>query len=63
MQISRLTFVDLAGSERNKNTNTTGDRLKEAGSINRSLLVLGQCMEVCCQESLSKAIASKLNFR
>lgn len=46
MQVSRLTLVDLAGSERTKHTHTTGDRLKEAGSINKSLMVLGQCMEV-----------------
>ena len=45
LQISRLTFVDLAGSERTKHTQTTGDRLKEAGNINKSLMVLGQCME------------------
>lgn len=31
--------MDLAGSERNKNTGTTGDRLKEAGNINKSLMV------------------------
>lgn len=46
LQVSRLTLVDLAGSERTKHTQTTGDRLKEAGSINKSLMVLGQCMEV-----------------
>lgn len=46
MQISRLTLVDLAGSERTKHTHTTGDRLKEAGNINKSLMVLGQCLEV-----------------
>ena len=46
LQISRLTVVDLAGSERTKHTHTTGDRLKEAGNINKSLMVLGQCMEV-----------------
>ena len=38
--------MDLAGSERTKNTHTSGDRLREAGSINKSLMVLGQCMEV-----------------
>lgn len=43
---SRFSIVDLAGSERVTNTGTTGDRLKEAGSINKSLMVLGQCMEV-----------------
>src|ERR1700721_3111649 len=45
-QVSRFTLVDLAGSERTKHTHTTGDRLKEAGNINKSLMVLGQCMEV-----------------
>ncbi|VDB93501.1 unnamed protein product [Peniophora sp. CBMAI 1063] len=43
---SRLTLIDLAGSERTKHTLATGDRLREAGSINKSLMVLGQCMEV-----------------
>lgn len=46
MQSSRLSIVDLAGSERTKNTGNTGERLKEAGNINKSLMVLGQCMEV-----------------
>jgi kinesin family member 20 len=46
IQTSRLTIVDLAGSERTKHTQTTGERLKEAGNINKSLMVLGQCMEV-----------------
>ncbi|CED85613.1 kinesin-domain-containing protein [Phaffia rhodozyma] len=46
MQTARLSIVDLAGSERTKNTGNTGDRLKEAGNINKSLMVLGQCMEV-----------------
>ncbi|KAJ3841324.1 kinesin-like protein [Lentinula raphanica] len=46
IQISRFTLVDLAGSERTKHTHTTGDRLKEAGNINNSLMVLGQCLQV-----------------
>lgn len=45
-QVSRLSIVDLAGSERTRNTHNTGDRLKEAGNINKSLMVLGQCLEV-----------------
>ncbi|GAA6003651.1 hypothetical protein JCM10207_003528 [Rhodosporidiobolus poonsookiae] len=44
--VSKFSVVDLAGSERVVNTQTTGERLKEAGSINKSLMVLGQCMEV-----------------
>lgn len=38
---SRLNLVDLAGSERQKQTGSAGDRLKEAGNINRSLSQLG----------------------
>ncbi|CAN2389652.1 microtubule motor activity, partial [Pristimantis euphronides] len=41
---SQLNLVDLAGSERQKDTHTEGVRLKEAGSINRSLSCLGQVM-------------------
>ncbi|KAF9962352.1 Kinesin-like protein kif15 [Mortierella alpina] len=38
---SRFNLVDLAGSERQKQANTEGQRLREAGNINRSLLCLG----------------------
>ena len=41
IKVSRLHLVDLAGSERQKDTRTEGVRLKEAGSINRSLSALG----------------------
>lgn len=37
--------MDLAGSERSKNTQSSGDRLREAGNINNSLMYLGQCLE------------------
>ncbi|KAI8096189.1 P-loop containing nucleoside triphosphate hydrolase protein [Halteromyces radiatus] len=43
--ISKLSVVDLAGSERYRHTFNQGLRLKEAGNINKSLMVLGQCME------------------
>ncbi|KAK6978334.1 kinesin-like protein KIF15 [Biomphalaria glabrata] len=39
--ISQINLIDLAGSERQKATNTDSTRLKEAGSINKSLSVLG----------------------
>jgi hypothetical protein len=58
LQISRLTLVDLAGSERTKHTQTTGDRLKEAGNINKSLMVLGQCLEV--MRSNQRKVATSL---
>ena len=41
----RLSFVDLAGSERHSKTQSKGDRLKEAGNINTSLMTLGKCLE------------------
>ncbi|KAJ8041871.1 Kinesin-like protein KIF15 [Holothuria leucospilota] len=41
VRVSQLHLVDLAGSERQKDTKTDGLRLKEAGSINKSLSTLG----------------------
>ncbi|XP_072051741.1 kinesin-like protein KIF15 [Amphiura filiformis] len=41
IRVSQLHLVDLAGSERQKDTKASGARLKEAGSINRSLSALG----------------------
>nr|CDJ92795.1 Kinesin domain containing protein [Haemonchus contortus] len=43
--VSQLSLVDLAGSERAKRTQNVGDRLAEAASINKSLMVLRQCIE------------------
>ena len=37
----KLNLVDLAGSERLSRTDATGDRLKEAQNINKSLSALG----------------------
>ncbi|XP_028814933.1 kinesin-like protein KIF20A [Denticeps clupeoides] len=42
--MSELSLCDLAGSERCNKTNTFGERLKEAGNINNSLLILGKCI-------------------
>ncbi|KAJ1381849.1 P-loop containing nucleoside triphosphate hydrolase [Sesbania bispinosa] len=42
---SRINLVDLAGSERQKLTGAAGERLKEAGNINRSLSQLGSLLE------------------
>ena len=60
IQTSRLTLVDLAGSERTKHTHTTGDRLREAGNINKSLMVLGQCMETmrANQRTIARSLSS-----
>lgn len=43
--VSVLNLVDLAGSERAEQTGATGERLKEAGNINKSLLTLSRVIE------------------
>ncbi|KAF7213595.1 kinesin-like protein KIF20A [Nothobranchius furzeri] len=43
-RISEFSVCDLAGSERCHKAKTFGERLKEAGSINGSLLILGKCI-------------------
>ncbi|EDO32926.1 predicted protein [Nematostella vectensis] len=44
--VSTLSLCDLAGSERTKRTNAGGDRLREAGNINSSLMALRTCIEI-----------------
>ncbi|KAK6531633.1 hypothetical protein TWF694_002812 [Orbilia ellipsospora] len=51
MKESTFTIVDLAGSERARNAKTAGDRLAEGGHINKSLMFLGQCLELSTQQS------------
>ena len=46
IRATRFSIVDLAGSERYTKTKNTGDRLREAGNINKSLMCLVRCMEV-----------------
>jgi kinesin family protein 20 len=53
-QFSSFKFCDLAGAERVKNTGNIGDRLKEAGGINNSLLVLGRCLEAVNQNQMKE---------
>jgi len=60
--VSRLSIVDLAGSERTRNTQTTGQRLKEAGNINKSLMVLGQCMKTLRKNQEQKEKNRKLTI-
>lgn len=46
LRVGRLSLVDLAGSERTNRTNNTGVRLKEASSINNSLMSLRNCIDI-----------------
>ena len=43
--VNMMSFCDLAGMERTTKTQSRGERLKEAGNINTSLLVLGRCID------------------
>ncbi|KAM4636935.1 kinesin-like protein KIF20B [Discoglossus pictus] len=44
VKVSELALCDLAGSERCTKTHNEGERLKESGNINTSLLILGKCI-------------------
>ncbi|XP_063817749.1 kinesin-like protein KIF20B isoform X2 [Pseudophryne corroboree] len=44
VKVSELALCDLAGSERCTKTHHEGERLKESGNINTSLLILGKCI-------------------
>ncbi|KAM3142613.1 hypothetical protein pb186bvf_005272 [Paramecium bursaria] len=45
-----LNFVDLAGSERASQTTNRGQRMVEGAMINKSLLVLGNCIQALCSK-------------
>ncbi|XP_073700655.1 kinesin-like protein KIF14 [Garra rufa] len=51
---SRINLVDLAGSERCTSAQTSGDRLREGASINKSLLTLGKVISSLSEQSQSK---------
>jgi len=44
-RVASLSFCDLAGSERSTAAGGCNERMKEAGNINLSLMMLGRCME------------------
>ena len=53
----KLSFVDLAGSERAATTENRGMRMIEGSKINRSLLALGNCINI-----LSDKLKGNANF-
>ncbi|RYG51568.1 hypothetical protein EON66_10610, partial [archaeon] len=57
-RVSRIHIVDLAGSERAKKTGADGARLREASSINRGLLALGNVINALAAAEDSAAAAS-----
>uniref|UniRef100_A0A131XYU4 Putative kinesin-like protein n=1 Tax=Ixodes ricinus TaxID=34613 RepID=A0A131XYU4_IXORI len=51
--VSKVNLVDLAGSERADSTKATGQRLKEGGHINKSLVTLGTVISALAELSTS----------
>jgi len=60
--VGQLSLVDLAGSERNNRTKTQGDRLREAGSINNTLMTLRSCIEIL-RENQQNGTAKLVPYR
>ncbi|XP_070697167.1 kinesin-like protein KIF20B [Pempheris klunzingeri] len=54
--VSELSLCDLAGSERCAKTQNKGERLKEAGNINTSLLILGKCINALRHNQQAKLL-------
>nr|XP_056705595.1 kinesin-like protein KIF20B [Euleptes europaea] len=54
VRVSELFLCDLAGSERCTRTHNEGERLKESGNINASLLILGKCINALKTSQQSK---------
>ncbi|XP_034866264.1 kinesin-like protein KIF14 [Mirounga leonina] len=53
---SRINLIDLAGSERCSTARTSGDRLKEGVSINKSLLTLGKVISALSEQANRKRV-------
>jgi hypothetical protein len=53
LKTARFSMIDLAGSERQKDTNASGERLKEASQINKSLSALGNVINALAAVSTS----------
>ncbi|XP_050094625.1 kinesin-like protein KIF23 [Anopheles aquasalis] len=60
--VSQLSLVDLAGSERTNRTGNTGQRLREAGNINNSLMTLRTCLEIL-RENQQTCSTKKVPYR
>ncbi|ELW57894.1 Kinesin-like protein KIF14 [Tupaia chinensis] len=54
--MSRINLVDLAGSERCSAAHTSGERLKEGVSINKSLLTLGKVISALSEQANRKRV-------
>jgi kinesin family protein 23 len=62
IHVSQLSFIDLAGCEITKRKSNTGSKLKEAGSINSSLMALRNCLEAL-RENLKNGTKKMVPYR
>lgn len=53
---SRINLIDLAGSERCSTAHSSGERLKEGVSINKSLLTLGKVISALSEQANGKRV-------
>lgn len=60
--VSKIHLVDLAGSERASQTGSEGLRLKEGGSINKSLVCLGNVISALADMSVSHPTKRKMRY-
>ena len=62
VRVGKFSLVDLAGSERAAQSGNTGLRMKEGASINKSLLALGNCINMLHLNS-TKGSTNHIPFR
>lgn len=62
-KLSVIHLVDLAGSQKVGKTGATGDRLKEAAGINKSLSVLGLVISTLADKALGKGKGIVVPYR
>lgn len=63
VRTSRLNLVDLAGSEQQKSSGASGDRLKEASNINKSLSILGRVINSLAQQQRGRVASAHIPYR
>ncbi|ELU15797.1 hypothetical protein CAPTEDRAFT_82852, partial [Capitella teleta] len=59
-RISKINLIDLAGSERQSTAKTSGERLREGASINKSLHTLGKVISLLSERSTTVPKKKKL---
>jgi hypothetical protein len=60
---SRLNLVDLAGSEQQKASGASGERLREASNINKSLSILGRVINSLASQQRTQKLGQHIPYR